>query len=301
MIYRSTQDLDFSLDDLADLPSPRHVLMTEPGHFEINYVINPHMEGHIGNVDREMALAQWNALRNSYRNCGISVHTVDGLEDLPDMVFCANQTLPYFRASNPESRGKKGVILSEMYADQRKPEVQRYADYFSELGFETLSLGDQDGPLFEGMGDAIWHPGKYLLWGGYGFRTDAAAYELISEMLDVRVLLIELLDPDFYHLDTCFSVLDDDSVLIFPDAFQPDGLALIRHMFRNVIESPEDEARELFSCNAHCPDGKYVLIQQGCTITNERLYNAGFSPVEVDTSEFLKAGGSVFCMKQMYW
>jgi N-dimethylarginine dimethylaminohydrolase len=44
-----------------------------------------------------------------------------------------------------------------------------------------------------------------------------------------------------------------------------------------------------------------VLIQEGCTETNARLSAAGFSPVPLDTSEFIKAGGSVFCMKQMVW
>ena len=33
----------------------------------------------------------------------------------------------------------------------------------------------------------------------------------------------------------------------------------------------------------------------------KRLRAAGFEPVEMDTSEFLKSGGSVFCMKLMFW
>jgi N-dimethylarginine dimethylaminohydrolase len=44
-----------------------------------------------------------------------------------------------------------------------------------------------------------------------------------------------------------------------------------------------------------------VLIQEGCDGTVDRLRAHGFVPVELDTSEFLKAGGSVFCMKQMIW
>jgi N-dimethylarginine dimethylaminohydrolase len=31
------------------------------------------------------------------------------------------------------------------------------------------------------------------------------------------------------------------------------------------------------------------------------LREAGFTPLELDTSEFIKAGGSVFCMKLMFW
>jgi N-dimethylarginine dimethylaminohydrolase len=228
---------------------------------------------------------------------------VAGAEGLPDMVFCANQTLPYIRPSsgNGTDGNNKGVVLSQMYAPQRKSEVSHYSRFFEESGYDVLPLDADISTSFEGMGDAIWHPSRYLLWGGYGFRTDASVYSRIAEELDVHVLILELTDPDFYHLDTCFSALNEETVLIYPDAFHTDGLALIRKLFQNVLESPEDEARRLFSCNAHCPDGQHVLIQSGCTTTNGLLKESGFDPVELDTSEFLKAGGSVFCMKQMFW
>jgi N-dimethylarginine dimethylaminohydrolase len=114
-------------------------------------------------------------------------------------------------------------------------------------------------------------------------------------------MMIRLDDADFYHLDTCMSVLDERTVLIYPGAYDADGLSLVRALFEHVIEAPETEARGLFACNAHCPDRKHVIIQRGCNQTNAALTAAGFVPVEVDTDEFLKSGGSVFCMKQMFW
>jgi N-dimethylarginine dimethylaminohydrolase len=72
-------------------------------------------------------------------------------------------------------------------------------------------------------------------------------------------------------------------------------------MFERVIEAPENEARGLFACNAHSPDGRHVVIQRGCTETNTALEQAGFAVIEVDTDEYLKSGGSVFCMKLMTW
>jgi N-dimethylarginine dimethylaminohydrolase len=44
-----------------------------------------------------------------------------------------------------------------------------------------------------------------------------------------------------------------------------------------------------------------VLIQRGCAVTNERLRAAGYEVRELDTDEFLKSGGSVFCMKLLMW
>ncbi|MBO6576773.1 MAG: hypothetical protein JJ896_14185 [Rhodothermales bacterium] len=296
MIYRTASEIDFAISDLPRVEGPRRVLMTAPTHFQVHYVINPHMEGHIGSVDTTRAQNQWLALKDAYDRIGIETHEIQGAEGLPDMVFCANQTLP---VPALDARPPK-VVLSRMNSEHRMAEVPAYAEYFGEQGYELLDLQENKG-TFEGMGDAIWHPGRYLLWGGFGFRTDLEVYKRMAKALDLRILIITLEDPDFYHLDTCFSVLDDQSVLIYPGAFDDEGLGLVNALFERVIEAPEDESRRLFACNAHCPDGKHVIIQEGCTETVRLVGQAGFTPVEVNTDEFLKAGGSVFCMKQMFW
>ncbi len=271
--------------------------MTTPDHFDVQYVINPHMAGNLGTVDAKAAMRQWESVKSTYSDMGLDVQTVSGQAGLPDMVFCANQTLPYL----DHRTGVRGVFLSNMYADERSAEVDFYAQFFRGEGYETRAIRANIERKFEGMGDAIWHPGKQLLWGGFGFRTDEEVYHQISDTLDVPVVLLYLDDPDFYHLDTCLSVLDERTALIFPGAFEPDGLALFRRLFARVLEAPEDESRSLFACNAHCPDSRHVIIQKGCSRTNALLRDAGFETIEVETDEYLKAGGSVFCMKQMFW
>ena len=297
MIYRRITELDFKLSDLPSLAHPSRVLMTTPEHFAIKYVINAHMSGNIGTVDKAQAFEDWVEVKNAYVHCGVDVETLAGVAGLPDMVFCANQTLPYLS----EDGKHKGVVLSKMFAPQRAPEVQHFRRHFEERGYQIMDDLASSTIEFEGMGDALWHSGKRLLWGGYGFRTDHRVYDLISEKLNVPILLLNLEDPEFYHLDTCMCILDDQTVLIFPNAFTSDGLALIRHFFSVVIEAPEIEARTLFACNAHCPDRKHVLIQKGCEGTNAALRNHGFEVIELSTDEFLKSGGSVFCMKLMTW
>ncbi|NBC00100.1 MAG: amidinotransferase [Bacteroidetes bacterium] len=296
MLYTTASALDFQHQDLPALPPPSKVLLTTPDHFDVQYVINPHMEGHIDDIDRTRARQQWEALRAAYARLDLDIAVMDGAAGLPDMVFCANQTLP---SIDPDT-GEKDVILSRMHAPERRPEVAHYAAFFEAAGYTVHALYD-DTHTFEGMGDALWHAGRRLLWGGYGFRTDAAAYEPISDTLDVPVVLLRLDDPDFYHLDTCLSVLDETTALIYPGAFDDEGLRMLSALFDTLIEANDPEARDLFAVNAHCPDGQHVLIQEGCTHTAEALHNAGFTPVPLDTSEFLKAGGSVFCMKLMYW
>lgn len=301
MLYRSPSEIDFRLEDLPAVPRPRRVLLTTPEHFDVQYVINPHMEGHVGGIDPREARRQWEALRRTYEALGIEAVTVPGAENLLDMVFCANQTLPYLLPETPADGAQRGVVLSRMHAPERQDEVPHYERFFRSQGYHIERLPTSVAGDFEGMGDALWHAGRYLLWGGYGFRTDAGAYEQIAERLDVRVIALALHDPAFYHLDTCLSMLDEASALYYPAAFDADGLALLRHFFPTLVEAPEDEARQRFACNAHCPDGRHVLIQRGCDETAGRLREAGFEPVELETDEFLKSGGSVFCMKQMFW
>jgi N-dimethylarginine dimethylaminohydrolase len=297
MVYTRLSAIDFDLTDCPAMPAAGRILLTRPDHFSVDYVINPHMVDFVGDVDRQKAISQWNRLRDAYESAGLATMVVEGVEDLPDMVFCANQTLPFLKPNN----GERGVILSRMHAEQRRGEVPYFETFFRGLGYHIHRIPADIATDFEGMGDAIWHTGRFLLWGGYGFRTSPAAYEFISRELDVRVIRLRLEDPDFYHLDTAFCVLDERTVLIYREAFDQDGIELIEHFFERVIEAPEEEARSLFACNAHTPDGKVVFIHPGSTVTMGRLAAAGYTPVEVDTSEYLKSGGSVFCMKLAFW
>lgn len=280
----------------APMAVPGRVLLTTPEHFQVQYVINPHMVGHEGSVDPQRAMTQWTILQEAYTRLGLDVQTLSGRPGLPDMVFCANQTLPFL---HPD--GRPGIVASRMASSQRAPEVDVYVDFFRSSGYEVLRLESMGEGYFEGMGDALWQNGIRRLWGGFGFRTDRTAYEELAERLEAEVCVLGLDDPDFYHLDTCLSILDGDTALYYPGAFRPEGIELLRAGFSRLIEAPEDEARGLFACNAHCPDGHNVLIQRGCTVTNERLLAAGYEPIELDTDEFLKSGGSVFCMKLVYW
>lgn len=294
-LYTSADSIDFTVEDLEEMPQPHRVLMVKPSYFDVEYVINPHMKGQIGKVDSMRAKSEWDFLVTGFKELGFDVQILEGEEGLPDMVFCANQSLPY---SDGETQK---VIMSRMFAGQRKKEVAIIEKWFEKQDYEILHLNSDSVDTFEGMGDALWHPKKKLLWGGYGFRTSKEVYGEISELLDVPVILLELVDDRFYHLDTCMCMLSSDCVMIYPDAFSEKSLEMIYKMFDRVIESSSYEAEKLFSVNAVCPDGKNVMIQQGCTDVNKKLRDAGFSIHEYSTFQFLKSGGSVFCMKLLYW
>lgn len=71
-------------------------------------------------------------------------------------------------------------------------------------------------------------------------------------------------------------------------------------LFKNIVHIPAKEAEESFALNAHClSHNMKALIQKGTKVTKEALQKYGYDVLEVDTSEYMKSGGSVFCMKMM--
>jgi N-dimethylarginine dimethylaminohydrolase len=295
-IFTSASQIDFIITDLPKMPVPSRVLMVKPTYFDVEYVINPHMSGQVGRVDKMQAQNEWEHLVDGYEELGLDVRIINGEKGLPDMVFCANQSLPFIDGDE-----NKKVVMSIMHTSERKREVEAIEKWYRTQDYEVLHLNPEIVNDFEGMGDAIWHFKRQLLWGGYGFRSSLEAHEQVSDLLDTPIIALELVDDKFYHLDTCLCVLNEKHVLIYPDAFTKDGLKMIRMLFENVIEATKYEAEKLFAVNATCPDGKNVLIQQGCTDVNQKLRDAGFSVHEYSTYEFIKSGGSVFCMKMMLW
>jgi len=272
------------------MPLPVRLLMCPPAHFDVVDVKNPHMEGQIGRVDRGAAGRQWEAVRAAFERSGAKVDEIDPLAGCEDMVFCANQTFVGL-----DGAGQRVCLTSRMKHESRRREVPAFARWFERAGYRVEELKQRGG--FEGSGDAIWHPGRGLIWGGWGHRSDADVYGAVSALFDVPVLRLKLLSDRFYHLDTCFCPLSEQAVLVNPKSLEPRGMEMIRAVFHTVIECPADEAEVGMACNATTIGGKHVVIQRGNARTVALLHQYGFTVHEVDTSEFLKSGGSVFCMK----
>src|SRR6266545_1884845 len=67
----------------------RHYIMCRPTYFAVDYAINPWMDPTMP-VDTDLAIAQWETLRQTYLRMGHTVELVDPMPGLPDMVFTAN-------------------------------------------------------------------------------------------------------------------------------------------------------------------------------------------------------------------
>jgi len=291
-VVRAISELDFRIGEVPTRPRSQRVLMVSPEHFDVLYVINPHMAGNIGQVDSALANTQWDALRRTYERLGYPVEVLRGVDGLPDMVFAANQSFPYLHHQ------ERTVVMSKMRSSHREPEVEHFAQWYERHGYNVIRQVSP--PVhFEGMGDARWHPDRKLLYLGYGYRTASAAIDRAAAHFECPVIGLELVDPRFYHLDTALSPIDETTAVYVPHAFSDAGVAVLKALFPRLLPVPPEEAEVGFAANGHCPDRRHFIVQRGNPHTNELLTELGYEVLEVDTSEFLKSGGSVYCMKMM--
>jgi N-dimethylarginine dimethylaminohydrolase len=107
------------------------------------------------------------------------------------------------------------------------------------------------------------------------------------------VISLRLVDPRFYHLDTAMVVLDADTAAYYPAAFDDDATAAMATHFAELIEVKDEDA-EVLGLNA-ISDGRNVVLPEQAVGFREQLSEAGFTPIGVDLSELLKAGGGPKC------
>jgi N-dimethylarginine dimethylaminohydrolase len=257
--------------------------MCAPDYFGVDYVINPWMEGHLADTDRALALRQWQHLREKIERHA-SVVLQPPQPRLPDLVFTANAGLVC---------GKK-VIVSRFRSVERQGEEAHDHAWFADNGFDVLDWPQQ--VPFEGAGDALFDRAHELLWVGHGFRSDPAAPGLLEKMLGRKTAVLHLIDPRFYHLDTCLCPLAGGYLLYFPSAFDAKSLALIDSLVPEDKRIAVDEGDAVkFCCNAVDLGGD-VFLNDASEALQARLRRAGFTPVLTPLSEFMKAGGAAKCL-----
>jgi N-dimethylarginine dimethylaminohydrolase len=258
-------------------PTARSYLMCPPEHFAVTYAINPWMRPDRP-TDAAVAMRQWARLRHVYLDLGHDVRTIEPVAGLPDMVFAANGAVVV-----------DGTVLGVRFAhQQRAGEAGAYLRWFREHGYENVR---EAGVVNEGEGDILL-AGQVLL-AGYGFRSDRAAAGELAGAFGLPVVSLRLVDPRFYHLDTALCVLDSDTAMYYPAAFDDEARAALAGQFAELIEAKDEDA-EVLGLNA-VSDGLHVVLPVQARTLAAQLRERGFTPIGVDLSELLKGGGGPKC------
>ena len=265
------------------MTEPIRILMCAPDHYDVDYVINPWMEGNIHKSSRDKAVEQWSKL-NFVLNDLAKVELVEGQAGVPDMVFTANAGLVL----------GDNAVLSRFYHPERQGEEPYFKKWFEGNGFNVFEL-PKDLP-FEGAGDALLDREGRWLWAGYGFRSELDSHPYIAKWLDIEVLSLRLIDDRFYHLDTCFCPLSGGYLLYYPGAFDSYSNHIIEGRVPEEKRIAIAEADAInFACNS-VNVGQTVVMNKASDRLKQRLGDADFKVIETPLTEFLKAGGAAKCL-----
>jgi N-dimethylarginine dimethylaminohydrolase len=260
------------------MKTPR-ILMCPPDYYGIEYEINPWMSKQRGS-DSERAAAQWRKLYETLLGLGVAVELMTPQPGLPDLVFTANAGLMF----------EQRFFSSRFRHEVRARETPHFDAWFAGHGFTVETL--PEGMFFEGAGDALFC-GRSL-FAGYRIRSDARGHQYIASVLHRQVLPLELINPYFYHLDTCFCPLSPGEALFYPGAFDVYGRRVLEAHIPKLIPASDDDAHR-FGCNAVVV-GKTVVLNASCERLAADLRAAGYTPVMVALDEFMKSGGSAKCL-----
>ena len=252
------------------------VLMCRPEHFTVSYRINPWMHPE-DPTDTSLALRQWTVLYETYLDLGFTVHLIDSLPGLPDMVYAANG----------------GFVLdgiaygAKFHYAERQPEGPAYMDWFRSQGLDVRE------PVATNEGE-----GDFLLVGdtilaASGFRSDTSSHQEIAQIFGREVVSLQLVNPSYYHLDTALAVIDSTTIAYLPSAFDEDSLETLRKRYPDAIIATEEDAAFL-GLNSFS-DGHNVVIAERATTFARDLAERGYNPIGVDLSELLLGGGGVKC------
>jgi len=263
-----------------------NILVCNPTYFNIDYEINPWMNINVG-VNKEESNKQWIKMCDRLIRSGAYLRYIDPHPHFPDMVFTANSGFVH----------NKTVILSNNRHKERQGESPLFKQWFLEHGYRVVELPKHI--YFEGAADALFF--KDILFLGYGFRTSREAHALIANVFNVEYVSCELVDPRFYHLDTCFLPLENqDRLIYYRDAFSHKSIeSAIKKLIENclftqtpldILNVPEIEAKQ-FICNTVDIDDFIVTpcLDLDSSFGTTNIY-------QCDMSEFMKAGGAVKCL-----
>src|SRR6266545_189442 len=240
------------------------ILMCPPDHYGIEYEINPWMNRSLGAV-RALAFRQWQQLHDTLVSLGVRVETMTPQPGLPDLVFTANAGLIF----------KNTFFSSRFRHEVRARETPYFDAWFAAHGFTIEHLPEDT--YFEGAGDALFCGPQ--LFAGYRIRSDVRGHQFLARAIGKQALPVELINPRFYHLDTCFCPLAPGEAIYYPAAFDAYGRKVLETNIPRLLAVTEPEAVR-FGCNAVVV-GKTVITNTGCERLDADLRAWGYEPIAV--------------------
>lgn len=233
-------------------------------------------EGLLSHIDRvpidvDLAVRQWHGYVDALAAHGWEPIEVERADDCPDSVFVEDTMLVY----------QDLAVIARSGADVRRGELAGAEAAVSAAGYRVERISG-DGTL-DG-GDVLKIDSTVYV--GLGGRTNAAGIaQLAGHLEPLGATVVTVPVTKVLHLKSAVTALPDGTVIGFPPlvddpaAFDP---------FLAVAEEPGSHVVLL--------DDRHLLMATSAPQTAEVLRARGYTPVQVDISEYEKLEGCVTCL-----
>ncbi len=222
-------------------------------------------------VDVERAVQQWQAYVDALSDHGWQTIEVPPAPNCPDSVF-VEDTMVVFRAT---------AVIANPGALSRKPETFAAEQVVADLGMSISRITDPgtlDGGDVLKVGDTVYV--------GRGGRTNAEGIRQLRSILEplgARVVAVPL--TKVLHLKSAVTALPDGTVIGYLPAVDEPTL------FPSFTPTPEESGAHVVLLG-----GDRLLMSADAPRSASMFRDLGYTPVEVDISEFIKLEGCVTCL-----
>jgi dimethylargininase len=226
-----------------------------------------------GKPDFELAKKQHLVYIEALQACGLSVHVLEADPRFPDSTFVEDVAVctPHCGIiTNPGALSRRG---------ERDAMFAVLAGFYTNV-HEITSPGTLD------AGDVMMVGSDYYI--GLSERTNEnGASQLIRILKNYNLNGIKVQMDKMLHLKTGLSYIENNNLLISQQFINDKTFDHINKILIN-----DDEA---YSANSLWINGT-VLVPKGYPHTLEKIRQARYKTIEVDTSEFRKLDGGLSCL-----
>ena len=248
----------------------KNAIVRRPGHSLVNGIIST---PELGKPDYGIAIKQHDAYIEALRFCGVEVTVLQANERFPDSCFIEDVAVCT----------KKFAMIAKPGASSRRGEEKEIIEVIKKF-YNNLEYIKEPGTL-EG-GDVMMVKDHFYI--GLSKRTNKEGAKQLVKTLEKYGMSGSIVEmSEMLHLKSGLAYLEDN-VLLVADEF------LNNLEFKKFNKITIDE-NETYSANC-IRVNDYVLVPAGYPKTKEKIKNASFKTIVVDTSEYRKVNGGLSCL-----
>ena len=228
------------------------------------------------NIDVQLAWEQHRSYVSILKENGINVLELPPLENYPDAVFLQDAAVLGVRRSiigrfgELSRRGEENELVNEL--DQ------------IDLMRESSMLQIEVPGTLEG-GDIMITDQKQLFVGQSSRTNSSGILQLQNLLHDMKVTKV---GTKLFHLLCGCSYLSKSTMIITPEIISSDNFPGLKY-----VKLRKEDA---YASDALYLGERQVLIPSGYPGASKKLKEAGYTPVEVNVSEFQRGDGGVTCL-----